>query len=111
MSRTCPESKVSGLGCCPSSLYKVFEVEVQIWPPRIRGVDSGGQIEYLASQSIPECPSDLKGLVGVLVGVFPFSQGPQYPQSNPEQRAPHCSEVGVKMGAAFFIFIEKEFST
>ena len=37
---------------------------------------------------------------GVLVGVSPFLQGPQYPQSNPEQRAPHCSEVGVKRGAA-----------
>ena len=63
-------------------------------------MNSGGQIEYLASQSVPERPSDLKGLVGVLVGVFPFSQGPQYPQSNPEQRALHCSKVGVKRGVA-----------
>ena len=63
-------------------------------------MNSGGQIEYLASQSVPERPSDLKGLVGVLVGVSPFLQGPQYPQSNPEQRALHCSEVGVKGGAA-----------
>ena len=68
MSRACPESVVPQPWSLPTTVDQFPQVKVQIWPPSIGGVNSGGRIEYLRSQSVPKLPGDFGGLVRVSAG-------------------------------------------
>ena len=68
MSRACPESIVPQPWSLPTTVDQFPQVKVQVQPPSIGGVNSGGRIEYLPSQSVPKLPGGFGGLVRVSAG-------------------------------------------